>query len=83
MVGFSPTPVPLSLISEQDLGDEWFHSTYLVTLEPNPEFEMFIISGDIMIDEVVVDTICPEPGTLMLLCVGIPLALKRKRKARN
>ncbi|MBT3202374.1 MAG: PEP-CTERM sorting domain-containing protein [Phycisphaerales bacterium] len=81
--GFSPTPVPLSLISEQDLGDEWFHSTYLVTLEPNPEFEMFIISGDIMIDEVVVDTICPEPGTLMLLCVGIPLALKRKRKARN
>jgi len=81
--GFSPTPVPASLISEQDLGGGWVHGTYLVVLEPNPEFEMVIISGDIMIDEVIADTICPEPGTLMLLCVGIPLALKRKRRARN
>lgn len=50
----------------------WIHTTWLVTLPYNPPIEWLHIGGDIMVDELVVDTKCtvPEPSTLVLLGLG-------------
>ena len=71
-----------SLIGEMPLADGWTHSTYLIHLEPNPEMEIVRIDGSVMIDELVIDTICiPEPMTVSLLTVGAgALALRRRRR---
>jgi hypothetical protein len=61
------------------VGETWMHSTYLIHLEPNPDHEIIRIDGSIMIDELVIDTICiPEPMTLGMLALGA-LALRRRR----
>ena len=68
------------LIDEIPLSSDWTHSTYMIHLEPNPDMETVWIEGSIMVDEVVIDTICiPEPMTLSLLALGA-LALGRKRR---
>jgi hypothetical protein len=79
----SITPVSGDLLTEQSVGEDWIHSTYLIVVRPNPEFESVTISGDILIDSVVVDTICPEPGTLLALGVGIPFILRIRGKRGN
>jgi len=59
----------------------WFHTTWLVELPYNPVWELVSISGDIMVDELVIDTICvPEPGTMALLAIGGVMALARRRR---
>ena len=51
-----------------------------MTIEGIPEFEVIRISGDIYLDEMVIDTYCvPEPASMSLLCLGA-LALIHKRK---
>jgi len=75
-------PFGASLVHEQSLAEGWIHSTYLSIIQPNPEEEMISISGDILVDEVVVDTICPEPATLGLLALGFPLLLRSRRRSR-
>ena len=58
----------------------WIHSTFDITIWPNPYEEWFTIKGDILVDELVIDTICiPEPMTVTLLGLG-GLALMRKRR---
>ena len=59
----------------------WYHTTYLIHLEPNPDFEIIRIDGAVMIDELVIDTICaPEPCTIALLGMGGIVLLRRKYK---
>ena len=72
--------IPLGPTAElPPAGDTWWHSTYLIHIEPNPDFEIVRIDGAVMIDEIVIDTICiPEPATLGLLLIG-GLALLRRR----
>ena len=77
-----------TLVNEIDLGPTgepygdgtWYHSTYLIHLEPNPDFEIVKIDGTIMVDELVIDTICfPEPASLGLLALGGLAMLRRRR----
>ncbi len=58
-------------------GDFWYQTSYLIHLEPNPSSEIIKIDGAVMIDQVIIDTICvPEPVSLwsllgaMIITVG-------------
>jgi hypothetical protein len=69
-----------TLVTEQPLDNGWIHSTYMILVRPNPQLEVVNILGDIYVDEVVVDTICPEPATMVLLGLAVPFVLKRRRR---
>ncbi len=59
----------------------WKHTVYEFTIRPNPTGEVIAITGNIDVDEVIVDTWCtiPEPATLALLGLGSMLVLRRRR----
>lgn len=77
---FVPAGDPLIEQPAGPADTDWIHSTYLITVQPNPEFEMISISGDIYVDEMVIDTICPEPATMVLLGLAVPFVLKRRSR---
>jgi len=53
-----------------------------MVLWPNPDWEMLLIDLPFgaAVDQIIVDTISPEPGTLALLAIGGVLALARRRR---
>jgi hypothetical protein len=60
-------------------GANWWHSTYNLRIYPNPDFEILRIDGTVMVDQIVIDTICiPEPAALILLAFGGLLLLRRR-----
>jgi hypothetical protein len=65
----------------QDAASGWYHSTYVIDVYPNPIEEWITIEGDILVDAVIIDTICiPEPATLLLLGAGgLGFFTRRKR----
>lgn len=74
-ISLGPTGVP-------GASTDWYHSTYLYDIVPNPNFETITISGSIVVDELVIDTICaPEPATMSLLGLGVVCMIRRKRRA--
>ena len=77
----SETDVILGPTGETGAGEFWHHKTYLYSIIPNPAIEAVYISGSIMVDELVIDTICiPEPATLGVLLAGAVLVLTRKTR---
>ncbi len=78
----------IELISQVDIGPtneplpagaNWWHSTYNIRIYPNPTFETIRIDGTIMVDQVVIDTICvPEPAVIGLLALGSLTLLRRR-----
>ncbi len=85
LIGITATPLPnnTQIGSRSDnyqVVPGWIHSTYNILISPNPFEEWIAIKGDILIDQLVIDTICtPEPATICLLGLGT-LTLLRKRR---
>jgi len=74
---------PVQETNTIDLGGGWTHSTYEFSIYPNPDFEIFEITGDIYVDELIVDTHCvPEPATLSMLGVLAVMGLAIRRRKR-
>jgi hypothetical protein len=68
------------LVNEVPLEGPWVHSTYDYVLPVNPQSEGLFMYGGVFVDELVVDTICPEPSTLALSLLGLlGLLLHRRR----
>ncbi|MFP4053892.1 MAG: PEP-CTERM sorting domain-containing protein [Phycisphaerae bacterium] len=76
------TPCQGPVFEESADANGWMHSVYLMHIEPNPDFEIVRIEGNILLDEIVLDTICaPEPATLGTLCVaGLWMVLRRRKR---
>lgn len=66
-----PEETTVETIAKTQLDDYYWHGTYVVRIEPNPEFETIYIEPrdcTLYVDELVVDTRCvPEPASLLLL----------------
>ncbi len=86
---FDPTgPVVVSPLSTNDFLidpiDNLYHRTQVFRLFPNPDWETFdiVVAPDVVITQVVVDTISvPEPSTFVLagICGVLALAAGRRR----
>lgn len=90
ILGQSSTQTPFTLLGDphtNPLPDGWHHTTWLFTIKECPPFETFSIFNPIptgttiLIDQVVVDTICivPTPASAAMLLPGLLLAGRRRR----
>ena len=73
---------PPQLIQEVPLETPWMHSTFSWLYSPNPDYEDFLIAGNINVAELIVETHCyvPEPTTMGLLAFGaVAIAARRRR----
>lgn len=78
MYGTVVRNVPLGPTGLPFPNDTWYHTTFNIHIEPNPASEIVKIDGTLVLDEVVIDTICiPEPTSLALLALSV-LTLRRR-----
>ena len=77
-------PPGLTVVPAVDLGYGWYETTFKWEIRPNPPDEFFVIGGNILVDELVIDTWCiPEPTTLSLLGGGLVLLVTWHKRARR
>jgi len=73
-------------ISREDVEivNGWVHTIFTINVRPNPSEEWIAIKGDILVDQVVIDTYCiPEPATIMLFGIGGILMLVRRKNTHK
>ena len=71
---------PVPIIEDIMIDDSWAHTIFEIKLPWNPPWEQIVISGDINVDELVVDTWCvPEPAMVAVLALGGLLLIRRPR----
>jgi hypothetical protein len=76
------TPFDSMTMSREDLRgrEDWTHSQFKIEIHPNPDAEWITIKGDILVDQLIIETYCiPEPATIALLGIGGLITLRRKR----
>ncbi|OHB61479.1 MAG: hypothetical protein A2Y12_06810 [Planctomycetes bacterium GWF2_42_9] len=62
-----------------EAGEYWYHTTALFKVQPNPAIETVNIGSAIMVDALVIDTICiPEPATMIFFTIGVFVTLKKR-----
>ena len=84
--GFDPmyTLPGLTVFPRVNLGYGWYETTFMWQFDWNPPDESFVIGGNILLDELVIDTWCiPEPTTFSLLGGGLLLLTWRRRAVRG
>lgn len=76
----------VELVESRDLGCGWMWDLWYIHIWPNPDLEEIDFYGGpsgepgLLIDQIVVDTICiPEPAALSLLALAGFMALRRRR----
>ena len=74
----------MEMVVNDETVNGWHHSTYEITIWPNPiDREWITIKGNILVDELSIDTICvPEPATIALLTLGSLCTLRTRRRNR-
>jgi len=71
MIGVVPFNTLTMSHTDTHLDSGWIHSIFAIEIQPNPIAEWIGIKGDILVDELVIDTYCiPEPATIALLGLG-------------
>lgn len=81
IVGVAPFDVMTTGKEQLQLPEGWVQSTFKITIEPNPPEEWITVKGNVLVDELVIDTICiPEPATICLLGLGGLVTLLRRKR---
>lgn len=83
IVGITPfETMTMSRAENLDLGDDWVYTAFMINLYPNPDAEWITIKGDILVDQLVIDTYCiPEPTTFVLLGAGGWIIFVQRKRA--
>jgi len=84
LVGVSAVPMEgmEMTVADNTLDAVWTESVFTIKIWPNPPEEWIAVKGDILVDEIKVETECvPEPATLGLLGLGSLALLRYRRKS--
>jgi len=63
-----------------DVDATHFYEDWIIV--PNPDWEdiYFSLPQGVIVEQVIIDTISPEPGTVSLLMIGAMAVLRRRRR---
>jgi hypothetical protein len=71
----------IEMVDSYTLSNGWTYSAYQINWPTNPTLEEIHISGNVYVDELIIDTKCvPEPATLAIMGLGVAAMLRLRKK---